>query len=44
VASNISQRKIASFDDEGPDGGVTFALGIPDVKIHLVLYIIPSKS
>lgn len=43
VTSNVLQRKIASFDDEDPDGGVTFSLGVPDVKIHLVLYIVPSK-
>lgn len=36
VVSKALQRRIASFDDEEPDGGVTFSFGIPDVKIHLV--------
>jgi len=43
VVLKVLQRKIASFDDEDPDGGVIFSFGVPDVKIHLVLCIIPSK-
>nr|TKW40587.1 hypothetical protein SEVIR_1G255500v2 [Setaria viridis] len=37
-------RKIASFDDEDPDGGVTFSLGVPDVKIHLDFIDIDTET
>ncbi|KAJ1280162.1 hypothetical protein BS78_04G210500 [Paspalum vaginatum] len=40
----VLQRKIASFDDEEPDGGVTFSFGVPDVKIHLDLIDIDTET
>nr|CAB3447364.1 unnamed protein product [Digitaria exilis] len=38
------QRRIASFDDEEPDGGVTFSFGVPDVKIHLDFIDIDAET
>ncbi|PUZ76784.1 hypothetical protein GQ55_1G317900 [Panicum hallii var. hallii] len=40
----VLQRKIASFDDEEPDGGVTFSFGLPDVKIHLDFIDIDTET
>ncbi|CAL4967998.1 unnamed protein product [Urochloa decumbens] len=40
----VLQRKIASFDDEEPDGGVTFSFRVPDVKIHLDFIDIDTET
>ncbi|KAF8692977.1 hypothetical protein HU200_039343 [Digitaria exilis] len=44
VDVDLLPRRIASFDDEEPDGGVTFSFGVPDVKIHLDFIDIDAET
>ncbi|XP_062219775.1 protein SHORTAGE IN CHIASMATA 1 homolog [Phragmites australis] len=40
----VLQRKIASFDGEELDGGVTLSFDVPDVKIHLDFIDIDTET